>query len=392
MKRIPIPFKFALALLFIFTLGFATTVPALAASDQISTGRFCAGDNLTVASGEVVDSLLALGCNVTIEQGATIQGDLVLFGGNASIAGTIGTNIASFGGNVALDSTAVVNGEITSVGGNVNRAAGAVVQGGVNSTGGNAPRIRPVQPVPPIPPAGPFSRTFDFGLGLIGGVITALAFAALGALVVIFAPEPTRRVGNAVTAKPLNVAGVGCLTLFLLPILMLLLVITLIGIPVALVIGFIAFVAWVFGWIALGYLTGEKILQAFKARDILPVVAVILGVVILTLISQIMWLGWIVSFVGGLLGIGAIVLTRFGTRPYPPAPVMMMTPAVAAAASSNVPGTYTPSSVDVAAWEDKARQAQAREVSAPTTTDVPPAASPPAEPPPSEAGDSKPLA
>lgn len=344
------------ALLLTLALVFVTAVPALAEGDQ-GGGRFCFGDNLTLSSGQSVDSLLAFGCNVSVEQGATVRGDLVEFGGNIAIAGTVGGNIVTFGGNVGLADTAVVGGTISTMGGSVQRAAGATVQGGIRNNSGNF--TPPNAPVPPIAPVtvGPFSRVFNFGFDILGGIVTALAFAALGALVVIFAPEPTRRIGNAVQAKPLNVAGVGCLTLILLPILGLLLVITLIGIPVALILGLASVIAWVFGWIAIGFLTGEKILQAFKARDILPVVAVIVGVLILTLISQVHFIGWLVSLVVGLLGIGAVVLTRFGTRAYPTPPTLMMTPAIATGPS--VPGSYTPSSADIAKWEDKARQVQA---------------------------------
>lgn len=401
MSKFLLPRKFFAVALIVLALGLFGATPARAASHQLGPGRLCAGDNITLSAGDTVESLLSLGCNVSIEQGATVSGDLAAFGGNVAIAGAVGGNIASFGGNISLAETAVVNGEITHFGGNVSRAPGAVVQGGINGVGRDfGTLIRPVAPIAPIAPAapvGPFSNVFDFGWNLVGGFITALAFAALGALVVIFAPEPTRRVGNAVQAKPLNVAGVGCLTYIVLPILMVLLIITLIGIPVALILGLAAFVAWLFGWIAIGYMTGEKILQAFKARDVLPVVAVIVGVIILTLLSQIWFVGWLVSFVGGLLGIGATVLTRFGTRAYPPAPGMMMTPiAAAAGAGPNVPGAYTPSAVDVAAWEDRARQAQARETSTPSALEVPPSAASPADTPlsdspPTDMGGSKPI-
>lgn len=377
-----------LASILTLALAFITAVPALA-DNHPSGAQFCAGENYTVDAGQNIETLLAFGCNVAVEQGATIRGDLALFGGNASVAGSIGGNISSFGSNVSLASTAVVNGGITSAGGNVERAEGAVVQGGVNHTGRNfTPPVAPappVAPVAPMPPS-PFSRAFNLGFDLLGGIVTALAFSALGALIVIFAPEPTRRIGNAVQAKPLNVAGVGCLTLILLPILGLLLVITLIGIPVALVLFIASVVAWVFGWVAIGYLTGEKILQAFKARDILPVVAVILGVLVLTLISQVDFIGWLVSLVVGLLGIGAVVLTRFGTRAYPLPQGMMMTPV--AAAGPSAPSTFTPSAVDMAAWEAKARETEARNATPPAAgtriVDVPPGETPSPDVPPSD--------
>lgn len=368
MSRIVFIRNLFFAFVLITALGFLSASPAFANTLQGGGGQICTGKNYTLSTGQSTDSLLAFGCNVTIEQGATIRGDLADFGGNVSIGGTIGGNIITFGGNISLAESAVINGAINSIGGNIQREAGATIGGGVNTNPGSVPPV-PVAPPAPVP-LSPFARLFNFGFNVLGGIVTAIAFAALGALVVIFAPEPTRRVGNAVEAKPLNVAGVGCLTLIFIPILAILLAITIIGIPVVILLGIAAFIAWVFGWIALGYLTGEKILQAFKTRDVLPVVAVILGVLILTLLSQVSILGWLVSLIGGLLGIGAVVLTRFGTRPYPPVPSMMLTPAVATAASS-VPGTYTPTSVDVAAWEEKARQAQTAEPSPPAATTPP---------------------
>lgn len=372
-----------LGLLLMAALALVTAAPALAEGDQ-GGGRFCAGRTLTLASGESAESLIAFGCNVTIEQGATVRGDLADFGGNVSLAGTVAGNIFTFGGNISLAETAVVNGRISSMGGNVQREPGATVQGGINQNRGNIVPPAPLQPIP----INPFTRFFNFGFDLVRGIVTALAFAALGALVVIFAPGATKRVSDAALSKPLNTAGVGCLTLILLPILSLLLLITLIGIPVALILALLSAIAWVFGSIGVGLLAGEKILQAFKARDILPVVAVIVGVVVLMIVGLVPVLGWLISFIVGLIGLGAVVLTRFGTRPYPLPPGMMMTP-VAAAAGPNVPGTYTPSAVDVAAWQEKARQAEAKTVSEPKVVDVPPVETKPE--PPTDATDTPPI-
>lgn len=365
----------ALALLIV--LGFVTASPSLAQGNQVGIGPFCAGDNITIGAGQTTQGILGFGCNITIQQGATVNGDIADFGGNLAIEGTVNGDIVTFGGNVSLGETAVVAGDIRSMGGNVQRAPGAVVQGGVSGAGGNFPPVSPIAPLQPIPPTpmNPFSRAFNFGFDILGGIVTAFAFAALGALVVIFAPNATKRVSDAAQTKPLNTAGVGCLTLIVLPVLALLLIITIIGIPIAFILGLLAAAAWIFGAIGIGLLAGEKILQALKARDILPVVAVMLGVVVLMLIGQVPIIGWLISLAVGLIGLGAVVLTRFGTRAYPTPPGMMMTPVMAAAPS--VPGTYTPSAVDVAAWEAKARQAEARETppaasSAMTSADVSP--------------------
>jgi hypothetical protein len=375
--------------------------PALASGQQ-GGGQVCFGDSLVIASGRTVDSLLGFGCNVTIENGATVLGDIVDFGGNVAVAGAVQGNVIAFGGNVAIAESGTVFGSVTALGGNVSTAPGAVVQGDVNQN-----RRRMIQP---FAFAAPFAGFNGWGFDILGGIVTALAFAALGALVVIFAPNATQRVSDAALAKPLNTAGVGCLTLILLPILGILLVNTLIGIPVAFILAIAAAAAWIFGGIGIGLLAGEKILSAFKARNVIPVAAVILGILVLMVVGQVPILGWLISCIVGLVGLGAVVLTRFGTRPYPLPPTMAMTPAMAVAGAS-VPGTYNPSTVDVAAWEAKARTAQAAEPQAaepqsaePQATDVPapptgePAADlpPPAEPksetPPGESEEPKPNA
>lgn len=361
--------NFSLALILMLALAFGGAVPALAATQQ-SGDQVCTGNNITVGSGQSVGNILAFGCNVEVQQGGTVNGSIADFGGNVQIAGTVNGSIATFGGNVLLTETAMVNGQVATMGGNYSSAPGAVVRGRTST-----PPIAPIPPIPPTPPVQGFiNRQLNFGFDILGGIITALAFAALGALVVIFAPNATKRVSSAVQAKPLNTAGVGCLTLIVFPILAILLVITLIGIPIAFLLGVVTWAAWIFGGIAIGLLAGEKILGALKVKDVLPVIAVMLGIVLLMLIGQIPILGWLVSCVLGLIGLGAVVMTRFGTRPYPPAPSMALVPAAAAASNVNAPNAYTPSDVDIAAWEARAREAQAREKSdAPTapSTNVP---------------------
>jgi len=370
---------FALILFLLTALFWFGAQPVMAASQQ-SGDRVCTGDSLTVASGQTIGNILALGCNVTIQQGATVNGSIsdfggnvdvagtvsgsiATFGGNVNVAGTVNGSIAAFGGNIVLTETAVVNGHVAAMGGNYISAPGAIVRGNPNSGS-----VAPGGPVRVNPATGLFS----FGFDILGGIVTALAFAALGALVVIFAPNATRRVSDAVQNKPLNSVGIGCLTAIVFPILALLLIITLIGIPVAFLLGILTWLAWIFGGIAVGLLAGEKILGAFKMTNILPVLAVMLGIVLLALIGQIPVLGWFVSCLVGFIGLGAVVMTRFGTRAYPPAPNMALVPAVATSAASAAPETFSPATVDVAAWEAKARQAQASDAPTSALTDATP--------------------
>ena len=99
--------------------------------------------------------------------------------------------------------------------------------------------------------------------------------------------------------------------------------------------------AGLFGWIGVGALVGERLLRALNAREIAPLWAAGLGTLLTTSISVglsvalcLAPFGWLLFFVLGCLGLGAVVLTRFGTtryiphRPTPPslAPVKVPDP------------------------------------------------------------------
>jgi hypothetical protein len=75
--------------------------------------------------------------------------------------------------------------------------------------------------------------------------------------------------------------------------------------------------AWLVGWIALGRLAGDKVLRALKRQEIVPVIAVVVGIILLALIGVVPVIGWFIALLVSTLGIGAVVLTRFGTRAYP---------------------------------------------------------------------------
>lgn len=343
--------KLFLALLVAISLALSVT-PAFAQSGKGGIdGNVCAGGSTTIESGKSVGDLLLFGCNGTvkseanvngdvavfggnlvIEKSATVQGDVAVFGGSVQMAGEVKGDIAIMGGAVNLGSTAVVNGSVRVLGGGVERDENAVVRGGITQE--NNARFGPSFGRIFVPGVDGLSAV---GLGIVSGLIKALALAALGALLVVFFPQPTRRVVETAQGSFGPSLGVGCLTLLVMPMLFLLLLITCIG-PAILAI--VVAVALTFGWLAIGYLAGEKILAALKAREVTPVVAVVVGVLTLAIIGQVPCLGWLITVLIGALGLGAVVLTRFGTRPYPfilatapvapvlPTPLLEPTPAV----------------------------------------------------------------
>jgi hypothetical protein len=284
------------------------------------------GEDFTLESGEELDGdLVVFGGNVVLEEDSFVDGIVFIMGGSATVAGEIDNELVVFGGNVELKSTAFIGSDVVAWGGQVERAEGAVVKGnvltGVTAGFFRGPSIVRVVPLPPTPGRVPLEAgtrfLFNTMMDIFKAVITALALMALGLLVVLFLPKQTETVAQAVLAAPLPSLGVGFLTAVVAVGLTALLVITICLSPIALFIGLATTAAGFFGWIAVGLLVGQKLLEGLKVQEPAPLLAVVIGVLLISLISALPCLGFFVFLGVASLGLGGVTLTRFGTMSYP---------------------------------------------------------------------------
>ncbi|TEU19631.1 MAG: hypothetical protein E3J21_03210 [Anaerolineales bacterium] len=310
------------------------------------------GEDFTLESGEEVNGdLVVFGGDVVLEEDSFVDGTVFIMGGNATVAGEVDNELVVFGGNVELKSTAFIGSDVVAMGGNVERAEGAVVEGnvseGVTIRLFPSPPVRPIVPLRPTPPGiTPLETGTRFFLNTImdifKAVITALALMALGLLVVLFLPKQTETVAQAVLSAPLPSLGVGFLTAVVAAGLTTLLAITVCLLPIALFIGLITTAGGFFGWIAVGLLVGQKLLEGLKVQEAAPLVAVVIGVLLISLISALPCLGFLVFLGVVSLGLGGVVLTRFGTMSYPeglPSPPPPPPPAAATETEESQPET-----------------------------------------------------
>jgi hypothetical protein len=354
---------FIIPIAFIFTLIFAT--PAFAQGP--AGAQFILGENFVLEAEKTFDrDLVVLGGNVTTEASSEIDGDVavfggnvefdgnvdgdvVVFGGNVDISGTIDGDIGVVGGNVDLAESAVVKGEIGLVGGHANVAAGAVVAGEIRSLTQfeydydfpetDEAGIGPAEVVPPRP-----GSEFGYGsplsgfVGFVGRIVSDIVWiisllVVLGLiawLVSSFLPEQMLTVRSTVTELGPLSFGVGLLSAIVTAVsFVLILTICLAFIPIvaAIVLG----IAALFGWIVIGQIIGERLLATNGRTQPGLIMSSIVGVSVLTLltnmpvIGQIPCIGFLLDLIGSLVGIvvaltgiGAVLLTRFGTRPYQP--------------------------------------------------------------------------
>lgn len=331
-------------LIALLLLAFLAT-PAFA--DGPLGDRACFGGSTTVRSDETPGSVVLFGCGARIQSGAQVQrdvvsfggdvvleentrvgNDLVVFGGDVQIAGRVSDEVVVFGGRVTLEPTAVVGRNVLIMGGLLDKKEGAVVRGNIErNTDFSAPRFGWNWGLPMF---APFSTGWNFWdnvfYGFFKNLINTLALAALGALIVVFLPTQLNQVAAVAEKSAAPSLGVGCLTWLVVPPLIVLFIITCLGIPLSLVLAIAFVAAIVLGWIAISVIIGDRLLNALKAKNIVPILAMIVGVVALWLVTSVPFVGWIVGLFVATLAVGAVVLTRFGTRPYPPTTPVSVAP------------------------------------------------------------------
>jgi hypothetical protein len=155
----------------------------------------------------------------------------------------------------------------------------------------------------------------------------SLGYGLLAMLVVLFLPQQTRRVAEAAVRQPLNMGGMGLLTYILLIVLIvalalfsILIITLLLTIPLLLIVGLIFGAAMAFGWIALGTELGSRFAGMFNREWPMPLNALI-GTFLMTLVADgigfIPCVGWVAPVLLTLLGLGAVTMTRFGTKSLP---------------------------------------------------------------------------
>ncbi len=295
-----------------------------ALAQDITGDRLIIGQSFTLKSEETLAGNLAvLGGSVELQQGSAVRGDIAVFGGNLGVDGTVTGDVVLFGGSATLHESAVINGDLAVFGGAIHRAPGAVVTGevigGLSAPFTWLPRIGGNFAPPEFlrPRVGQSNDIWDVLGAIVVWQLVTLAWvvglALLGAIAVSAAPQAMGRIADQAASAPFMSFSMGLLTLvvgFLLGLLFL------IACCSGLLVWLALLVAGVVGWLAVGLWLGQRLLQALRVHNANALGEIALGVAIITVLARLPWcIGSLFGLALGCVGLGAVVLTRFGTQP-----------------------------------------------------------------------------
>jgi hypothetical protein len=295
-------------------------LPGIARADQPSVGIF---SNVRVEKGKVhSDDVVCIGGKATIE--GTVQGEIVVILGELEMTGEAREDVVTVLSKTRLGPGVKIGGELVQVLGEVDRDPSVQVSGQEVNVGANLPA--------------PLRRVLAGGI--VGLYVLIKLFELLLCAVVLFlavfvAPERVGRMAEVLEDRWPASLGYGVLGLLGLIVAIVILAITFIGIPVAILLGLAAWVLGLMGIAAALSILGRKIATGAGLTTEPPTLlgATVIGFLVVAVIRFIPVLGDIVWCILTLMGWGVVLITRLGSPAVGSAPGAPPRPAPAGTAT-----------------------------------------------------------
>lgn len=283
----------------------------------VVNGNVYAAANLVHIAGRVNGDCFSAGNTVFVEPNALLARDAFLAGANVSVNGPIGRHLYSGGQKMTLNST---------IGQDANLQTNDMVVTGNAKIGGNLTYKSDHRMGIP---AGAVAGATVFHLQKpdqvkhqdnIGDILWHMLLAVLAALLVWFilslvCKDFWDNTSGRISARPYATMGVGALVLLVAPLLVIILLITIIGIPLALLLALAYAAALYLSKVVVAAFLGGLLAKRFPAMaKHHGVWSVLIGLIVVQAVLEIP----IVGFFGGLLmllfGLGALLMMFWPTR------------------------------------------------------------------------------
>jgi hypothetical protein len=338
----------------------SSTAVVVAPDETLNDDLFASGQTVTVA-GHVIGDVYAAGQTVVIT--GTVDGDLIAGAQQVVVDGTVNGNVRAVGAAVTVngrvgrsvtglaqqlnvsssghvDGGLVAAGETLNVFGPVGRgitAGGGTLQFG-GPVGGEVLAWAQTLAIAPNTriagnleyhseqqvdiPSGTVAGQVKFdqvqrqqrqtpvlnGLFDFGGLVWLVGSAILGALMLIFAPRASARALELGRQQPVPTFGLGLLALLVAPFAIVLIFVTLVGMPLAIAVSALYWLGLLLAWPALGLVVGTELARLVRRGEPMPVLgALVVGLIVLHLVTHLPILGGLVAFLGLAFGLGLIV-------------------------------------------------------------------------------------
>lgn len=293
----------------------------------IGRNLFAAGGNVRV-EGEVHGRMRAAGGKIRITSTARLHDNAILAGGTIEVDGEVSDRLRAFGDTIIINGR--IGGDAELAGDTIRIGPDARIGGRIEyRTGGDIqvdPAAHVAGGVMEVDQGKKWLRRAGHGAAIIGGITLSFGMVLIGALMILAAPRFSREAAGNVQTKPLQSLGMGGLVLIGVPFAMIVLLVTIIGIPLAILLAFAYAVLLLLGYLVGAIFLGDFVLGKVGTAKLdsvwWRVLFMFLALVVLAIVKQMPFLGGLAVFLVFLAGIGAFTMRSWqGFRQdTPPAP------------------------------------------------------------------------
>ena len=289
----------------------------IAIDSEIGRSLYATGGTITVG-GSVGGDVRLLGATVDVHPAARIHGSFSAAARSVSMAGRIDGGFKVAARDVFIDGT--IGGDADVASEHVEIGPNARIGGKLRYRSGHAPQLAAGADIGGGLEQLPGRRSnFDFGWGAAAeraanGVGHGLRFSGgfvLGALLLLIAPAFMRTTSNIAQFELVGSLGIGLAVVLLVPLACVFLVLTLIGIPLALLVVLLYLAVIMVGQVCAMTAVGDYLLARFAPAHVAAVgwriLALLGALVAFEVLRHVPLIGVLLSAAVYLIGVGALV-------------------------------------------------------------------------------------
>ncbi len=278
---------------------------------SIGRNLYAAGGDLRI-EGEVEGSVRAAGGKVRVPRGAKLRKNVTLAGGSVEMEGEVGEDLEAYGESIVING--IIGGDLQIAGENIRIGPDTRVAGRLEYKSGGTFTIDPLAQIAQgIEELDANDRGWlkKFGRGVtrVGGAMFSLGVLLLGALLILGLPGFSREAAATIRREWWQSAGIGCVMLVGVPFAIVVLMITIIGIPLALMMIFGYVVLLMLGYVIAALFVGDLALERLGGERIKSlgwrVLFLLLALIGLSIVRHLPLVGGLVVALLFVAGIGA---------------------------------------------------------------------------------------
>lgn len=283
-------------------------------SGEVTQDVRMAGGTVTF-SGKIHRNATIAGGDVHLTESSNVKGSAVMGAGNLLLAGSINGDVRVGAGNVTLSKT--IGGDLAVAAVAIRLTSRAAVGRNVRYWSDDEPSIDEGATVLGTVTRHPVPEVFEGeelrgglkGMKLVAGLVSFVSTLLLGLLLLYIYPVFTSRVASKIQEQPWVVLGIGGALLFGVPMLIVLCMVSILGIPIGLMLGAMFVVTLYLGRVFVMLWLGQRLLKLVSDSSS-AARAFVTGLVTYFILALVPLVGGLLTVATIATGLGAILMTK----------------------------------------------------------------------------------